>query len=210
MKGRKREKKERVRAGMPDAFVLREGAAVARGAVSEGGVPLLVYQIALPMFREEEAGGQTPPLREKNHTSTAKASPRPTEEKGARARARMADFYARIAEEIWRACEGTLFPFVRGQYEESDDPQKRFRFVRYILTVDFAVSREGGRVTVSRRAVLSRRGKVLFQKEWCECFSEKSGRVLMPRFSQFLSRMKPKKGLKETLKIAVSRHTDTG
>lgn len=209
MKGRKREKKERVRAGMPDAFVLREGAAVARGAVSEGGVPLLVYQIALPAFRED-VGGEPPPLRGENHASATKASPRPTKERGARARARMADFYARIAEEIWRACEGTLFPFVRGQYEESDDPQKRFRFARYILTADFTLSHEGGNVTVLRRAVLSRRGKVLYQKEWRECFSEKSGRVLMPRFSQFLSRMKPKKGLKETLKIAVSRHTDAG
>lgn len=195
MKRRKREKKEGTHAGareraMPPAFLLQDGAYVARGTVVEGGVPLLVYKIALPRLagEGEEAGGGAP-LPKK------------------RAAARMAAFYARVASELWRGCEERLFPFVRRAYEECDDPHKRFRFARYTLTVDFSVERDAGLVLVTRRAVLLRRGKTVCVRQWGERFREKDGRVLTPRFSRLIERVKPKKGLQETLKAVISRHT---
>lgn len=196
MKRRKREKKEGTHAGareraMPPAFLLQDDAYVARGTVVEGGVPLLVYKIALPCFSEEAR-------------TVEDACPYQGNEKGA---ARMDAFYARVAGELWRGVEGQLFPFVQRAFGESEDPHKRYRFARYTLTVDFSLEREAGRILLSRRALLSRRGKVLCERVWRESFREKDGRIIMGRISGAFVRVKPKKGLKETLKAVISRHT---
>ena len=191
MKGRKSEKKEaRTVRAMPSAFVPRDGAYIARGAVREGGVLLLVYEISLPALQLASEGGR----------SQAK-------EKEARAQARISDFYARIAEEIWRGCAERLFPSVRRAYEESDDPQKKYRFARYTLTVDFTQTRAAGEIVILRHARLLRRGRVICERAWEERFCERNGRVQLRRLSRLLSRIRPKQGLKETLKSVISRHT---
>ena len=185
MKERKKEKRKRV--GLPDAFVLREGALVARGTVSEGGVPLMVYTLSLPAFAKEG-----------------------TDPKEARAQKRLTSFYVALALQLWRACEERLFSFVRLAYAESDDPHKRYRFPRYTLTVDFTLEEGDEEICVLRRAVLSRRGRTVCERTWQEHFYKKNGQVILGRFSRFLSRLKPQKGLKGTLKSVISRHTGGG
>lgn len=196
MKRGKSEKKVGGRGGMPAVFAVQDEGYVARGVIAVDGLPLVVYRIALPRFAAEEGAGAraNDPLRKKGW---------------GRASARMDAFYRRIAEGIWQGCEERLFPFVRRAYEGSDDPLKRFRFSRYTLTADFTVTAQGGVVCVERRAILSRRGKTLCLREWRECFSEGSGRVLMGRLATLSGRMKPKKGLRDTLTGVISRHTGT-
>ena len=188
MKGRKNEKKEaRTVRAMPSVFVPRDGAYIARGAVREGGVLLLVYEISLPALQLASEGGR----------SQAK-------EKEARAQARLSDFYARIAEEIWRGCEERLFPAVRRAYDACEDSYKKYRFARYTLTVDFTQTRAAGEIVILRHARLLRRGRVICERAWEERFSEKDGHVVMERFAGLISRVKPKKGWKERLKKALS------
>ena len=162
--------------GLPDAFALREGALVARGAVSEGGVPLMVYTLSLPAFAKEG-----------------------TDPKEARAQKRLTSFYVALALQLWRACEEGLFPFVRRAYAESDDPHKRYRFPRYTLTVDFTLEEGAGEICVLRRAVLSRRGRTVCERTWQEQFSAESGRMQIPVFSRAVAWVAPKGGLRVAL-----------
>lgn len=154
--------------GMPAVFARGESAWEAKGGLCEGGVLLLSYQLALP-------GGDG---------LCALGSPR--------AAARIEQFYARIAEEMWRECEGRLFPSVRRAYEESDDPHKRFRFARFVLSAEWRLVGEGkDSVTVTRVLTLSRRGKVLRRAEWREVFSKKSGRLAFLLSERILSLLAP-------------------
>ena len=196
MKRGKSEKKVGERAGMPAVFAAQDEGYVARGVIAVDGLPLVVYRIALPRFAAEDGAGARAkdPLRKKRR---------------GRASVRMDAFYRRIAEGIWQGCEERLFPFVRRAYEGSDDPLKRFRFSRYTLTADFTVTVQGGVVCVERRAFLSRRGKTLCLREWRECFSEGSERVLMGKLTALSGQVKPKKGLRDTLTGVISRHTGT-
>lgn len=178
MKRGKGEKKEGTkRVRMPDAFQEREGKWVAEGALMEGRTLLLAYRVCLPAFKEVGAG------------------------------ARLSLFYARLAEELWRALEGQLFPLVKREYEESTDPHKRYCFARYTLTVDCSVEEAGEGRVVSRRAVLSRRGRVLRERVFCERFLRASGRRALPWLLRAAAWAKPKKSLRATLFLPFSRHT---
>ena len=173
--------KEKKGGQMPATFSLREDRYVARGVRSEGAVPLLVYEIALPAFE-----GQ------------------------GRAHARLRPFYAGVAAALLCGCEEALFPFVRRAYAESEDPHKKYRFARYTLAVDFSLDEQGGQILVRRYARLLRRGRVLYERVWEEWFWRESGRMVAPRLARIFAAVRPKKRWKEMLKRAISRHTGGG
>ncbi len=139
--------------GGEDGGVWRE-----TGIVREGGVPVLIWRMALPCPAQETGAGQEAAgLRRVAAGYRAMARqicPRITEEGGGRAAA------------VYRA---------------DPDRRKRFTFAPYILHMTCEVTQgHSGLFCVRRTVMLCRRGQVLGRREMGEAFDVRTGRLLSP------------------------------
>ncbi len=110
--------------------------------------------------------------------------PAPTAEQfpSERARQRVGNFYARLALAASEAVRTQLLPIAVRAYRENDDARKKFRHRRFRLIHEASVTEENGDIlSIKRRLLLFRGGKLLYAKEEAEVFSLKSGVLLSLR-----------------------------
>lgn len=83
--------------------------------------------------------------------------------------------YKRLAQKYIRAIEELLAPEACREFRKSSDEKKRFRFRPYSFEVCCEYTEKDGVLTVIREERLSRRGRVISQRQEKDCFDAASG-----------------------------------
>lgn len=96
--------------------------------------------------------------------------------RGARAAGRIRALYTEMATRLWAQVRTHLLPAAAHAYRKDNDPLKRFRHARLILSVSGEALEENGQVFSVRRQVrLTRGGRCLYEATEGETLSKKSG-----------------------------------
>lgn len=100
--------------------------------------------------------------------------------------ARVNRFFARVQQGV-RTLAESLVPVAEEQYEQNEDPRRRFTHRPYRMAVTSTVTTEPWGIRAERRLVLTHRGRTLYERVWCEGI--RGGRVFPLRKRE---RKKPK------------------
>ena len=84
-------------------------------------------------------------------------------------------FYERLKSAYISGIKARLAPEACREFLTSDDEKKRFTFRPFSFNVSYKYADFGDTVTVKRCEVLSRRGKAIWEREFEDYFSKRTG-----------------------------------
>ena len=118
------------------------------GRETEDGVPVLLLRVEIPAF--DAAFGKTD----------------------------AASFYAELARRVADCLSGRIADLLRAEYRRSDPARRRFTFRPAVYSHTVRCFREDGVLSVERTVVLSRAGRTLFSRVFCERWNPADGSYL--------------------------------
>ena len=127
---------------------LPEKTVVQTGRETEDGVTLLLWRVEIPAFDAAF-----------DHTDAA-------------------SFYAELARRVTDCLCGRIADLLRAEYRRSDPARRRFTFRPAVYSHAVGCDRDGDVLSVGRTVALSRAGRVLFSRAFCERWDQSDGSFL--------------------------------
>ena len=91
-------------------------------------------------------------------------------------------FYSELSHSVYEYAKNKLLCDIKSEYENSDDPRKRFSFRPYSYRLSCDASEENEEcISVMCKLFFTRKGKILYEKHFAHIWCKRTGKLVSTR-----------------------------